>query len=165
MRAERLANAEELRLAAAEAHDALSGDGDEPDAGALLAEARRALERGHDPPWTISPGRSPTSATGPPTWRLSAGYLADLDETGPHELAAVEERRAELDGARPRARLARRGDRLLESGSARLVELDDDGDRIERLTSERDAAASALDDAAAALTAARAAAAHASAPR
>ncbi|HKP08374.1 MAG TPA: DNA repair protein RecN, partial [Microbacterium sp.] len=48
-RAERLANAEELRLAAATAHDGLSGEGDEPDAGALLAEARRALERVHDP--------------------------------------------------------------------------------------------------------------------
>ena len=44
---------------------------------------------------------------------------------------------------------------LLESGSARLAELDDDGERIERLTSERDAAASALDAAASALTAAR----------
>ena len=40
-------------------------------------------------------------------------------------------------------------------GSARLAELDDDGARIERLTSERDAAESALDDDAAALTAAR----------
>src|SRR6478735_7989058 len=49
MRAERLANPEELRVAAATAHDGLSGEGDEPDAGALLAEARRALERVHDP--------------------------------------------------------------------------------------------------------------------
>ena len=44
-RAERLANAEELRQAAAIAHDALSGDGDTPDVGILLAEARRALDR------------------------------------------------------------------------------------------------------------------------
>jgi DNA repair protein RecN (Recombination protein N) len=44
---------------------------------------------------------------------------------------------------------------LLETGSLRLAELDDDSDRIERLTEERDAAASVLDEAAAALTAAR----------
>ena len=44
---------------------------------------------------------------------------------------------------------------LLETGSARLAELDDDDDRIERLTGEREAAASALDDRAAALTEAR----------
>ncbi|HEY9324215.1 MAG TPA: DNA repair protein RecN, partial [Agromyces sp.] len=44
---------------------------------------------------------------------------------------------------------------LLQSGSARLAELDDDGDRIERLTADLVRVAAELDDAAAALTAAR----------
>ena len=47
---------------------------------------------------------------------------------------------------------------LLRTGSLRLEELDDDGDRVQRLTEERDAAASVLDTAAAALTEARSAA-------
>lgn len=156
VRAERLANAEDLRLAAATSHAALSGDGEQPDAGILLAEARRALERVHDPALTeIS---EQIADLGYRTADVAAGlaaYLADLDESGPHELAAVEERRAVL-GALIRVHgsldetLA-----ILDTGSARLAELDDDGDRIRRLTEERDAAASALDGAADALTAAR----------
>ncbi|MET0861896.1 MAG: DNA repair protein RecN [Microbacterium sp.] len=155
-RAERLANAEDLRSAAAIAHTALSGDGDEPDVGVLLAEARRALERVHDP--ALEALAAETADLGYRVADLAqslAAYLADLDETGPHELAAVEERRAALgDLARTHgsldAALA-----LLETGSARLAELEDDDDRITRLAAERDAAASALDSAAAALTAAR----------
>src|SRR6185312_1557492 len=88
-----------------------------------------------------------------------SGYLADLDESGPHELAAVEDRRAVL-GALVRAHgTLQSALDLLQTGSARLAELDDDPERIERLTAQRAAAASAVDDAAAVLTAARAAAA------
>ena len=156
IRAERLANAEELRLAAAAAHDALSGDGDAPDAGTLLAEARRALERAGDPALEALAGQA--AELGYRTADLAAalaGYLADLDETGPHELAAVEERRAVLTALTRAHGTLDDAIALLASGSARLAELDDDGDRIARLNDERDAAASALDSAAAALTAAR----------
>ena len=159
-RAERLANSEELRLAAATAHDALSGDGEVPDAGTLLAEARRALERANDPALTDLAGQAADLG-----YRVTdlaaalAGYLADLDETGPHELAAVEERRAVLTALVRAHGTLDEAIALLDSGSARLAELDDDGDRIERLTAQRDAAASALDEAATALTAARTAAA------
>src|SRR5688572_19122761 len=159
-RAERLANSGELRLAAATAHDALSGDGDVPDAGTLLAEARRALERANDPALTDLAGQAADLG-----YRVTdlaaalAGYLADLDETGPHELAAVEERRAVLTALVRAHGTLDAAIALLDSGSARLAELDDDGDRIERLTAERDAAASALDEAATALTVARTAAA------
>ena len=151
VRAERLANAEELRIAAATAHEALSGEGDGPDAGTLIAEARRALERGSE--------RDPALAelseqTADLAYRVAdlagslAVYLADLDESGPHELAAVEDRRAVLGTLiRAHGTLDAAID-LLESGSARLSELDDDGERIERLTAEREDAASALDDAA-----------------
>ncbi len=158
-RAERLAHTEELRQACALAHEALSSDHDAPDAAVLVAETRRTLERvaPHD---TLLAGFAEQAAE--LGYRIAdlatalAGYLADLDETGPHELAAVEERRAVL-GALVRthgsldAALA-----LLDTGSARLAELDDDDSRLERLAAEREAAASALDEAAAALTAARA---------
>jgi len=156
MRAERLANAEELRLAAATAHDALSGEADGPDAGALLSDARRALERVHDPVLEELAGQvADLGYRAADIAAALAGYLADLDESGPHELAAVEERRAVLAAlVRAHGTLDAAID-LLGTGSSRLAELDDDSDRIERLTAERDAAASTLDEAAAALTEAR----------
>jgi DNA repair protein RecN (Recombination protein N) len=156
VRAERLANSEELRFSAAAAHDALSGDGDLPDAASLLGEARRALERVTDP--TLTDLAEQVADVGYRVTDIAAAlaaYLADLDETGPHELAAVEERRAVL------AALARTHGSLdaaislLESGSARLAELDDDGERVERLTREQEAAASAVDETAQTLTASR----------
>lgn len=161
-RAERLANAEELRLAAASAHDVLSGDGDVPDASALIAEARRALDRGSQHDAVLTPFAEQASDLG---YRIAdlaaglAGYLADLDESGPHELAAVEERRAAL-GTLIRAHGSLDAAiELLDTGSARLAELDDDDSRVERLTEQRAAASAALDTAAAALTKARTAAA------
>ncbi|GAA1523123.1 DNA repair protein RecN (Recombination protein N) [Microbacterium ginsengiterrae] len=155
-RAERLANAEELRLAASLARNAISSEEGETDASALVAEARRQLERATDPALSgIADGVADVG------YRLSdlalqlSAYLADLDESGPHELAAVEERRAALTALiRAHGSL----DDALEvwrTGSTRLAELDDDDDRIERLQAERDTARAALDDAATALTAAR----------
>ncbi|MGF6824349.1 DNA repair protein RecN (Recombination protein N) [Microbacterium sp. ZKA21] len=155
-RAERLANAEELRQAAALAHGALSSEDDAPDASELVADARRVLERVTDP--ALSAVAESLADVG---YRLTdlagqlAGYLADLDEAGPHELAAVEERRAAL-GALVRAHGSL--DEALavwETGSARLAELDDDSGRVERLEAERAAARAALDAAAERLTAAR----------
>ncbi|QKJ19760.1 DNA repair protein RecN [Microbacterium hominis] len=161
LRAERLSHVEELRLAAATAHGALSGDADvpeAPDASTLIADARRALDRAADRDPALAEFAAQAAEVG---YRIAdlaagvAGYLADLDEAGPHELAAVEERRAVLASlVRAHGSLDTALD-LLASGSARLMELEDDGDRIERLTREREAATAALDDAAAALTAAR----------
>ena len=156
VRAERLANAEELRAAAAAAHEILSGDGDVPDVGILLAESRRALERGHDPALDeLAAQAADLGYRAADLAQSLAVYLADLDETGPHELAAVEDRRAVLGGLIRTHGSLDAAIELLETGSARLAELDDDGARIERLTQERDAAASALDSDAAALTSAR----------
>lgn len=155
-RAERLANAEELRVAATLAHGALSNEDGEPDASALIAEARRVLERVTDPQLTtIGESLADIGYRIADTAGLLSAYLADLDESGPHELAAVEERRAAL-GTLIRAHgsldeaLA-----LWQTGSARLAELEDDGDRIERLIAERDAARVKLDACADALTAQR----------
>ncbi|MGJ0388702.1 DNA repair protein RecN [Microbacterium sp. CGR1] len=159
-RAERLANAEELRLAASLAHSALSNEEGEPDASALIAEARRALERVSDTSLTeISAGLADIGYRIADVAGQLSAYLADLDETGPHELAAVEERRAAL-GTLIRAHGSL--DEALElwqTGSARLAELDDDGERLDRLEAERDAARAELDARADALTAERAAAA------
>ncbi len=157
-RAERLANAEELRIAAVTAHAALSNEDGAPDVITLLAEARRALER-------IAASDDALAAIGEQVADLGyratdasvalSGYLADLDESGPHELAAVDERRAVLAGLTRTHGSMDAAIALLETGSARLVELDDDGDRLQRLETQRDAAAAELDAAAERLTAAR----------
>jgi DNA repair protein RecN (Recombination protein N) len=155
-RAERLANAEELRLAASVAHGALSNEEGEPDVLALIGEARRVLERASDSALTeiaqalADVGYRVADIAG----QLSA-YLADLDESGPHELAAVEERRAAL-GVLIRAHGSlEQAHELWQTGSLRLAELDDDDDRLGRLEAERDAVRAELDEHAAALTAAR----------
>jgi len=145
-RAERLANAEELRLAASLAHGALSNEEGEPDASALIAEARRALERVSDAALTeISAGLADIGYRIADIAGQLSAYLADLDESGPHELAAVEERRAALS--------------TLIRAHGSLDELEDDGERLARLEAERDAARAELDSRAEALTAERTAAA------
>jgi DNA repair protein RecN (Recombination protein N) len=155
-RAERLANAEELRLSASLARTALSGEDDERDVSGLLAEARRSLERTSDPQLaemaeTLADlGYRAADLAG----QLST-YLADLDESGPHELAAVEERRAAIGGLIRQHGSLEQALEIWRTGSLRLAELDDDGDRIERLTAQASEQRSALDDAAAALSAAR----------
>ncbi|TDL43161.1 DNA repair protein RecN [Microbacterium oleivorans] len=161
-RADRLANVEELRMAAATAHTALSNEDDLPDVQELLSEARRALERAAGTDEVL---RAHAAAIEELGYRVAdiagelSGYLADLDEGGPHELAAVEERRAAL-GALIRVHGSLdEAIGLLATGSARLAELDDDGDRIERLTVERDRLRDELDARAAELTEARRAAA------
>ena len=158
VRAERLANIEDLRVAAATAHAMLSSEDDQPDVAALTGEARRVLERAGESDPELAEFATQAADIAYRAADLAAGlsgYLADLDESGPQELAAVEQRRAQLG-----ALIRRHGDLaaamdLLQTGSARLVELDDDSDRIERLSAEREAAASTLDAAADVLTAAR----------
>ncbi|MDJ1115074.1 DNA repair protein RecN [Microbacterium dauci] len=162
-RAERLANAEELRRAAVTAHAALSSDDDQPDAQLLLGEARRELERAASSDETLRAHAATLEELGYRVADVAAelsSYLADLDETGPHELVLVEERRAAIgDLVRTHGSLAE-ALTVLSTGSARLVELDDDSDRIERLTAEQERLRADLDAAAAALTDARRAAAE-----
>ncbi|GAB3634386.1 DNA repair protein RecN [Microbacterium shaanxiense] len=155
-RSERLSNAEDLRLAASLAHNALSSEEGDADASALIADARRNLERATDPALVaISEGIADVGYRIADLAGQLSAYLADLDETGPHELAAVEERRAALTALIRSHGSLDEALELWQTGSARLAELDDDDDRLERLQAERDAARKALDDAAAALTAAR----------
>ncbi len=98
-RAERLANAEELRIAAVSAHAVLSGDDDGPDVVVLLGEARRALERVASSDAELASIGEQIADLGYRATDIAvalSGYLADLDESGPHELAAVDERRGVL---------------------------------------------------------------------
>ncbi|MGW9629020.1 DNA repair protein RecN [Microbacterium sp. NPDC055521] len=159
-RAERLANSEELRLSASVARSALSSEEGDPDVVALLAEARRSLERSADPKLAeISDTLADLGYRAADLAQQLSGYLADLDESGPHELAAVEERRAALGGLIRQHGSLDDALHVWQTGSLRLAELDDDGDRIERLSAEADSARDALDDAAMALTEVRTAAA------
>jgi DNA repair protein RecN (Recombination protein N) len=160
-RADRLTNLEDLRLAAAQAQALVSSQsGDEDgDALALLDSARRQLDRaaGHDPALELI-----AQALGNATILVTeiasqlARYLSDLDTDGGRELEAVQERRAEL------ANLTRRfGPTLddaidyLDTGSSRLLELDNDSDRIEGLRAEVAADRDRIVELAAKLTAIR----------
>jgi DNA repair protein RecN (Recombination protein N) len=159
--AERLGHAEALASAATLAHAALAGNPEDPesiDAATLVAGAQRALEavRSHD-----SALASLTDRIGEIGILLGdvagelAGYADDLD-ADPLRLAAVEERRAALNGLTRKygediaAVLA-----YAEQGASRLTELDGDDERIDELTAERDALRGELGGLAQALTDAR----------
>ncbi|MEU8436370.1 DNA repair protein RecN [Streptomyces sp. NPDC029216] len=159
--AERLGHAESLASAAQAAHAALAGDVEDPegvDANTLVAGAHRALEsvRSHDPVLGALADRIGELAIllGDVAGEL-AGYADDLD-ADPLRLAAVEERRAAL------TQLTRKYGESIDSvlewaqkGSARLLELDGDDERIDELTAERDALLAELSLLAQALTDAR----------
>ena len=159
--AERLTNLEDLRIAAAEAHEAISSqalDGS-PDALGLIEAARRAVDRvaGHDP--ALAPVAEALTEASIAVSEISsrlASYLGSLDADAAGELEAIQERRAELAGL-----IRRYGPTLddvlayLETGSSRLLELDNDADRIESLSAEVAADRARLDELADQLTARR----------
>jgi len=164
-RADRLTNLEDLRLAAASAHELLSSEysDDGVDVGSLLENARRQVERvsGHDA--TLAPiGESLANAAilvSEISVQLSS-YLSSLDADSARELETVQDRRAEL------AVLMRKyGPSLddtidyLDTGSGRLLELDNDSDRIEALGRDVEADRDGLIALAAQLTDVRVAAA------
>ena len=144
-KADRLTNLEDLRVAATQSHELLSsqsGD-DVGDVLALLDGARRSLERvsGHDSALTpiVESLSAATIAVSEISAELSS-YVGNLDADGGRELELVQERRAQL------MQLTRKyGSTLddvidyLESGSGRLLELDNDSDRIDALRAEVDA--------------------------
>lgn len=141
-RADRLTNLEDLRLAAAQAQELVSSQSSEEsgDVLSLLDSSRRLLERvsGHDA--ALEPiAEALANATFVVT-EISAqlsSYLGGLDADGARELEAVQERRAELNTL-----VRKYGPTLddaidyLDTGSSRLLELDNDTDRIEGLRAE-----------------------------
>jgi len=144
-RADRLTNLEDLRMAGAAAHDMLSSESadDVHDVASMLTTARRQLERvaGHDA--ALGPIAEAIAAASFSVGEISgqlSSYLANLDADGGRELETVQERRAEL------AALSRKyGPSLdeaidyLDTGSGRLLELDNDSTRIEALRLEVEA--------------------------
>ena len=166
-RADRLTNLEDLRLAAAQAQQLVSAQpnsgqssDDSSDAVGLVDSAKRQLDRvaDHDPALEVI-----ATALGNATFLVSeiasqlASYLSDLDADGGRELETVQERRSELAG------LVRRfGPTLddaidyLDTGSSRLLELDNDSDRIESLRLEVDRDRTQIVELAAELTRVRA---------
>lgn len=135
-RADRLTNLEDLRVAASRAHELLSSESpdDAADILGLLDAARRSLDKvlAHDAalPPIAEALQAATIAVTEISAQLSS-YLGDLDTDGGRELETVQDRRAALN------QLTRKfGPELdqvidyLESGSARLLELDNDSDRI-----------------------------------
>jgi DNA repair protein RecN (Recombination protein N) len=157
-RAERLTNLEDLRLAAAEAQERISSqllDG-APDAVALVEGARHAVERVSEHDAALAPILEALTSASFALSDVSAQlshYLGGLDADGARELETIQERRAVL------ASLARRyGPSLdevidhLESGSARLLELDGDADRIAVLEQEVAADGARVEELAARLT-------------
>lgn len=161
-RAERLGNLEELRLAAAQSRELLSAEDstdDIPDATALLDAARRQLERaaGHDP--ALPPIVDAIANAGFLVADIAAqlsSYLAGLDADGARELEIVQERRAVLSAvARKYVGGLDEAIDFLDTGSARLLELDSDSDRIDQLGDDTAADQQQVDTLAAALTALR----------
>ena len=140
--AERLANLEDLRLAAAEAHEFVSSEDlvDPRDALGLVESARQQLERVVIHDGVLAPI---VEALASASYLLSdisgqlTSYLGNLDAESGRQLEVVQDRRSEL------AEIMRKyGPTLVEtidyldSGSARLFELDQDSDRIDRLRDE-----------------------------
>ncbi|RKR74453.1 DNA repair protein RecN [Frondihabitans australicus] len=153
--AERLTNAEDLRLAAGLAHEVLSSENVEgaPDVLTLVEEARRQVDHvaRHDPELaSIAELLTDISVqVGETSQRLSS-YLGSLDADVARELEIVQARRADL-GMLVRKYGPTLDDAilLLDQGSRRLMELDGDDDRVEQLTRDvADFEASAVEKAA-----------------
>lgn len=141
-RAEKLTHLEELRLAAALAHEQLSSESYEESADAitLVGKARRALEQvsAHDSELEkLSEQLREIGYSLNETAASIAGYIAGLDSEGASELELVQARRAELAAA-----MRKYGPTLdeviqyLETSGARLLDLDSSDEVIERLAVE-----------------------------
>jgi len=140
---ERLSYAEQLREAAAAAHAALRADDaaeSDVDAIGLVAAARRVLEaqRSHDAELGRAADRLADVAASLADLSADlASYVASID-ADPARLAAVEDRRAALTSLT--RKYGATIDEVLvwsEQASRRLLELDDDDERLASLTAER----------------------------
>lgn len=140
--AQKLSNVEGLRSAAVQAHGALAGE--EYDSGptvvSLVEAARRALEQVQDDDPELKGLADRLGEIGFLVSDVSielASYGSDLDTEGPERLAAIEERRADLN--RLIRKYAPSIDEVMtwaDSARARLEELEGDDGRIESLQAE-----------------------------
>ena len=142
-RIDRLSNIEQLRAATSAAHEALVSESDDPmsrDATGLVDEAVREVERAavFDPRLTsVVEALQSASFQLADAARELAAYAGDLDQEGPGELAAANERLAALNalyrlyGVDAAAVIA-----YAQQAAARLTELDGDDERIDQLTEQ-----------------------------
>ncbi|MGO4859325.1 DNA repair protein RecN [Arthrobacter sp. 2MCAF14] len=146
----KLANVEELRIAAAAAHEALISEefGETADATTLIDSAKRALDQVSEHDEALAGAAARLAEIGflinDIAGELSS-YQASLDSEGPERLSEIEERRAAL--AKLIRKYAPSIDEVLEWAAAsrtRLDELQDDSSRIEALDTEVTAAESTL---------------------
>jgi DNA repair protein RecN (Recombination protein N) len=161
----KLANVEELRIAANTAHQALIAEdyGDEGDATTLVDAAKRTLENVAEHDAELGAAAARLAEVGFLLNDIAtelASYQAGLDSEGPERLAEIEDRRAAL------AKLVRKYapsiDEVLvwaENARVRFDELQDDSTRIEALDAEVIKAEAELQKQAAALSKIRAKAA------
>lgn len=138
----KLANVEELRIAANTAHQALIAEdyGDEGDATTLVDAAKRTLEHVAEHDAELGAAAARLAEVGFLLNDIAtelASYQAGLDSEGPERLAEIEDRRAAL------AKLVRKYapsiDEVLvwaENARVRFDELQDDSTRIEALDAE-----------------------------
>ncbi|MCU1552917.1 MAG: recN [Arthrobacter sp.] len=138
----KLANVEELRIAATTAHQALIAEdfGEGSDATALVDAAKRTLEHVAEHDEELGSAASRLAEVGFLLNDIAtelASYQASLDTEGPERLAEIEDRRAAL------AKLVRKYapsiDEVLvwaEEARARYEELQDDSTRIEALDAD-----------------------------
>lgn len=138
----KLANVEELRIAATTAHQALIAEdfGDSGDATTLVDAAKRTLEHVAEHDEELGNAAARLAEVGFLLNDIAtelASYQAGLDSEGPERLAEIEDRRAAL------AKLVRKYapsiDEVLvwaENARVRFDELQDDSTRIETLESE-----------------------------
>ncbi|MGZ4660233.1 MAG: DNA repair protein RecN [Arthrobacter sp.] len=157
----KLANVEELRIAASTAHQALIAEdfGDGGDATTLVDAAKRTLEHVAEHDEELGSAAARLAEVGFLLNDIAtelASYQAALDTEGPERLAAIEDRRAAL------ARLVRKyapsiDEVLVWAGEARsrYEELQDDSTRIEALDAEVSRAEAELRKQAAAISKAR----------
>jgi DNA repair protein RecN (Recombination protein N) len=138
----KLANVEELRIAASTAHQALIAEdfGDAGDATTMVDAAKRTLEHVAEHDGELGASAARLAEVGFLLNDIAtelASYQAGLDSEGPERLAEIEDRRAAL------AKLVRKYapsiDEVLvwaEDARVRLDELQDDSTRIEALEAE-----------------------------
>ena len=140
--ADRLGNLEDLRLAAAQARDALSSQSSDEDRDAigLVTSAHRQVERVSSHDSALAPIAEAIAAASAAISEISgqlSTYLGNLDVDSRNQLDIVQERRSQLA-----ALIRKYGPTLddtidyLDSGSSRLVELDNDSTRIDSLREE-----------------------------
>ncbi|MEO7349556.1 MAG: DNA repair protein RecN [Terrimesophilobacter sp.] len=144
-RAERLGNLEELRVSASGALEAVSAQStvDGTDVLALLDSARRQLERVASHDASLAPVVEGLTNASFAVSEISAqlsSYLSGLDADGAGELEVIQERRAHLSAlARKHGSSLDETIDFLDVGSSRLLELDNDSDRIDHLRDEVEA--------------------------